>query len=67
MGVDTRPAWLTPIVYNDDTPEPAPPDPRTNPPIDYGRRVDREEVLGEVLDEDELDDFDADDLGREGD
>jgi hypothetical protein len=66
MGVDTRPPWLTPIVYNDSDDPPHEANRANDPPIDYDRRVDRDEILGEDLDEDDLDDFDADDLGREG-
>lgn len=60
MGVDIRPAWLTPIVYDD---VPTVPDVRPvhEAPIDYDRRADRDEVLGELDRDDELDDDPEDD------
>jgi hypothetical protein len=61
MSVDIRPPWLTPITYNDepDVPDVRPVAPEA--PIDYGRRADRDEVLGELDADDELEDDEEDD------
>lgn len=60
MGVDTRPPWMTPIAYND--PSDLPPEvPDDEPPIDYGRRADNEEVFADDLEDDDLDADDEED------
>lgn len=52
MSVDTRPAWMTPIVYNDEPTIPVPVNPDETP-LDYSRGADREAVFGDDLDDDE--------------
>lgn len=53
MTVDTRPAWMTPILYND-APSPGPiVQDEDDSPIDYGRSAERERAFDDDLEDEE--------------
>jgi hypothetical protein len=55
MSVDIRPAWMTPIIYNDEPNIPARIADVEDDPIDYSRKADTGAVFGDDLDDDEGD------------
>jgi hypothetical protein len=55
MSIDTRPPWMTPVIYTDEAPRPSPqPTVKDDDPIDYRRRPDDETVFGDDLDDEDL-------------